>query len=245
MTSPLPVHHWCCCWCSKGSPEWDDHASPQTGVVAAIVLLVHVRGEIGLQDESAEAFADQTADGNLALLCVSFNRRSKIRGPEGDHTELPVAELPGGGQIDVEEVGITAIQCQRRRTRRQLRISRDMVQLRAPNDVRGQVQLIAGITEGEPLIERGGAPSHFAVDVEIGPEQVAETPIVTEVPRQLARDQWIVDTAQVGGLMHANLDQGPAIRNCTRPPKIVHGVDQARTGMSTPRDVPAGFPVRL
>ena len=34
-----------------GEPERDDHASPQTGVVAAVVLLVHVRGEIGLQDE--------------------------------------------------------------------------------------------------------------------------------------------------------------------------------------------------
>jgi hypothetical protein len=29
--------------------------------VAAIVLLVHVRGEIGLEDEPAEALADQTA----------------------------------------------------------------------------------------------------------------------------------------------------------------------------------------
>src|SRR6478752_2536328 len=188
MTSPLPVHHWCCCWCSKGSPEWDDHASPQTGVVAAIVLLVHVRGEIGLQDESAEAFADQTADGNLALLCVSFNRRSKIRGPEGDHTELPVAELPGGGQIDVEEVRIAAIQCKGHRTRRELGTPRNVIEVSTINDVRGQVQLVAGITQGKALIERGVAKSHFAVNVDIGTEQVADPPTVPEVPRQLARD---------------------------------------------------------
>ena len=65
--------HW---WRRGSGPERDDNPSPQTGVVAAIVLLVHVRGEIGLQDEPAEAFADQTADGNLALLGVSRNRRS-------------------------------------------------------------------------------------------------------------------------------------------------------------------------
>ena len=82
------------------------------------------------------------------------------------------------------------------------------IELRAPNDVRGQVQLIAGITQGKALIERGGAPSHFAIDVDIGTEQVAEPPIVTEVPRQLARDQRIVDAAQVGGVVDADLDQG-------------------------------------
>ena len=87
-----------------------------------------------------EALADQTADGNLALLLVSLNRRIEISGPEGDHTELPVTELPGGRQIDVEEVGITAIQCKGRRTRRQLRTSRNMVEVSAPDDVRGQVQ---------------------------------------------------------------------------------------------------------
>src|SRR5262245_52265500 len=43
----------------SASPEGDDEASPQPGVVAAVVLLVHVMGEIGLQDEPTEALANQ------------------------------------------------------------------------------------------------------------------------------------------------------------------------------------------
>src|SRR5262245_51606926 len=109
MTSPLPVHHWCCYRCSRGKPEGDDEAPPQAGVVAAVVLLVHVVGEIGLQDKPAEALADQTADGDLALLRVTGNWRIEIRGAERDHTELPVTELPGGRQIDVDEVRIATL----------------------------------------------------------------------------------------------------------------------------------------
>src|SRR4029453_10913448 len=118
MTSPPLVHQWCCCWCSRGSPQGDDEAPPQTGVVAAIVLLVNVVGEIGLQDEPAEALADQTADGNLALLRVTQNWLVEISRAEGNDAELPVTELPGRRQINVEEVRITAIQCKRGRARR-------------------------------------------------------------------------------------------------------------------------------
>src|SRR5262245_34033641 len=107
MTSPPPIHQWCCYRCSRGSPQGDDEAAPQAGVVAAIVLLVHVVREIGLQDKTAEALADQTADGDLTLLRVTVNWRVEISGAERDHTELPVAELPGGRQVDVEEVRVT------------------------------------------------------------------------------------------------------------------------------------------
>ena len=43
--------------CGSG-PQWDDNAPPQAGIVAAIIFLVHVGGEIGLQDQPAEALAD-------------------------------------------------------------------------------------------------------------------------------------------------------------------------------------------
>src|SRR5262245_56397269 len=184
-TSPLPVHHrWC--RCSRGKPEREDDASPQTGVVTAVVLLVHVRCEIGLQNRPTEALADQTADGNLALLGVTVNWRVEISGAGRDHTELPVAELPGGRQVDVEEVRVTTLYGKRRWARRQLRSTRDMVEVCAPDHVRGQVQLVAGITQGKALIKRGVAPSHFAINVDIGAEQVAEAPVVPKVPRQLA-----------------------------------------------------------
>src|SRR5262245_59592893 len=193
-TSPLPVHHrWC--RCSRGKPERENDASPQTGVVPAVVLLVHVRCEIGLQTGPTEALADQTADGNLALLGVTVNWRVVISGAERYHTELPVAELPGGRQVDVEEVRVTTLYRKRRWARRQLRSSRDMVEVCAPDHVRAQVQLVVGITQGKAPLGRCVAPSHFAVNVDIGTEQVTEPPIVAEVPRQLARDQRIVYAA--------------------------------------------------
>src|SRR5262249_10799853 len=119
MTSPPPVQQWCCYWCSRGSPEREDDASPQTGVVTAVVLLVHVRCEIGLQNGPTEALANQTADGDLALLRVTVNWRVEISGAERDHTELKFAELPGGRQVDVEEVRVTTLNAKRRRTWRQ------------------------------------------------------------------------------------------------------------------------------
>jgi hypothetical protein len=58
-----------------------------------------------------------------------------------------------------------------------------MVEVGAPDDVRGEVQLIASITQGKALIERSRTPSHFAINTQIRTEQIAEAPIVTEVPR--------------------------------------------------------------
>src|SRR5436190_10318871 len=84
---------------SGGSPEWKDDAPPQTSVVTAIVLLVHVRGEISLQDESAKTAADQPADGDLALLCIVCKRFVEIGRAEGNDAKLPRVEFPGHGQI--------------------------------------------------------------------------------------------------------------------------------------------------
>ena len=178
MTSPLPVHHrWC--WCRRGKPEREDDASPQTGVVAAVIFLIHVCGQISLQDDRTKALTDQSTDGDLALLQVTSNRRIKVRRPEGDQPELPVTELPAGRQIDIQEVGIAPVQCKGRWARRQLRASGHVIEVRAPDHIRGQVQAIAGITEGKPLIERGRTPCDFTINAQIGTQQVAESPIVS------------------------------------------------------------------
>ena len=176
--------------------------------MAAIVFLIHVCGQIGLQDDRTKALTDQSTDGDLALLQVAINWRIEISRPEGDQTELPITELPAGGQIDIQEVRIAAVQGEGRRARRQLRTSRNMVEVSASDDVRGEVQLIAGITQGKALIERSRTPSHFAINTQIGTEQIAESPIVSEVPRQLARDQRIVDTSEVGRMVDTDLDHG-------------------------------------
>src|SRR3977135_3526422 len=153
MTSPLPVERRG--WRSCGKPDRDDETSPQTGDVTPVILFVHVRSEIGLQDDWTKAVTDQTADGNLALLLVSRNWHVEISGAEGDYTELPITELPAGRQIDIEEVGIAAIQCKGRRARRQLRTPRKMVDVSAPDGIRGQVPPVTGITKGEQLLQTG------------------------------------------------------------------------------------------
>ena len=162
MTSPPSVELRR--WRSGRKPDRYDEASPQTGVVAAVIFLIHIRGQIGLQDDRTKALTDQSTDGDLALLQVAINWRTEISRPEGDQTELPITELPGSGQIDIQEVRIAAVQAERRRARRQLRTSRNMVEVGAPDHVRGQVQLIASITQGKALIERSGTPSHFAIN---------------------------------------------------------------------------------
>ncbi len=148
MTSPLSVERRACR--SGGEPDRDDETSPQTGVVAAVVLLIHVCGQIGWQDDRTKALTDQSTDGDLALLLVTRNGRIEVRGPEGDQPELPVTELPAGRQIDIQEVRIAAVQCEGRWARRQLRTSGNVIEVRAPDDIRGQVQAVAGIAQGEP-----------------------------------------------------------------------------------------------
>src|SRR6476661_7178543 len=78
MTSPLSVERRDCR--SGRLPDRDDETSPQTGVVAAVIFLIHVCGQIGLQDDRTKALTDQSTDGNLALLPVGINRRIEIGG---------------------------------------------------------------------------------------------------------------------------------------------------------------------
>jgi Tripartite tricarboxylate transporter family receptor len=85
IASPLSVERRACR--SGGLPDRDDESAPQTGVVAAIVFLIHVCGQIGLQDDRTKALTDQSTDGDLALLQVTINRRIEIGGPEGDQPE--------------------------------------------------------------------------------------------------------------------------------------------------------------
>ena len=146
--------------------------------MAAVVFLIHVCSQVSLQDDRSKALTDQSTDGDLALFQVSINRRIEISGPESDEPELPVTELPAGRQIDIQEVRIAPVQCKGSWTRRQLRASGNVIEVSAPDHIRGQVQAIAGITEGKPLIERGRTPRNFAINTKIGTEQAAKSPVV-------------------------------------------------------------------
>ena len=97
---------------------------------------------IGLQDDRSKALTDQSTDGDLALFQVSINRRIEISGPESDEPELPVTELPAGRQIDIQKVRIATVQCEGRWARRQLRTSGNVIEVSAPDHIRGQFKLL-------------------------------------------------------------------------------------------------------
>ena len=52
--------------------------------MAAIIFLIDVCGQIGLQDDWTKALTDQSTNGDLALLEVTSNGRVEVRRPEGD-----------------------------------------------------------------------------------------------------------------------------------------------------------------
>jgi len=135
MTSPLSVERRACR--SWGLPDGDDETSPQTGVVAAVIFLIDVCGQIGLQDDRTKTLTDQSTDRDLALLLVTRDGRIEVRGPEGDQPELPLTELPAGRQIDIQEVRIATVQCEGRWARRQLRTSGNVIEVSAPDHIRG------------------------------------------------------------------------------------------------------------
>src|SRR5262249_8645622 len=143
-------------------PDRDDDAGPTARVVAAVVGLGHVGGDVALQNHRPEVVADQPADRELALLAIVRDRPIQVGRAEGDETELPFAELLGRRQVDVQEVGVAAIEPERHRTRRYLRLGRDVIELDAPDHVRRQVPAIGRIAEGKALVERGGVPGQLA-----------------------------------------------------------------------------------
>jgi hypothetical protein len=82
MTSPLSVERRGY-RCGSG-PEREDNAPPQTSIMTPIIVFVHVRGEIGLQDHRTKAVANQRAHGNLALLLVASDRNVEVSRTKGE-----------------------------------------------------------------------------------------------------------------------------------------------------------------
>ena len=91
------------------------------------------------------------------MPAVVRNRRAEIVGSESNRTQLPLAESLGRRQVEVDEVRVASIVGERHRKRalEPVRIVGDLVELDAPDNVRGQVPVVAGVAQREPLIERG------------------------------------------------------------------------------------------
>jgi len=94
-------------------------------------------------------------------------------------------------------------------------MARDLVELDAPDSVRGQVPSVAGVAEREALIERPGTESHWAIHVGIAPEEVAEAKSIAEIPGQLNPCIWIKQASGVGRVLNARF-----YRNCGREGRL-------------------------
>ena len=76
-----------------------------------------------------------------ASLCLAYPAIGSLRSvsPMATAPELPAPNF-AGRLVDVEEVEIAAIEKRRSRAARQLWSGRDMVEVRAPDDIRSQVE---------------------------------------------------------------------------------------------------------
>jgi NADH:flavin oxidoreductase / NADH oxidase family len=141
---------------SRRRPERHGDTAPHASVVAGIIVLIDISGDIGLQPHGAEVVSNQPADRELALFLVARDGSAQVHGSKSDRAQLPFVELLGRRQIDVDEVRIAAVQAERSGTRRDLRPVGDGVKVDAINDIRGQIR--AAAIEGHPRAAWRGAP---------------------------------------------------------------------------------------
>jgi hypothetical protein len=64
--------------------KWKDDTHPPANIMPTIISLVHVTREPALQHQWTEIVAEEAPHRELALLCVSRNRRAHISGIETD-----------------------------------------------------------------------------------------------------------------------------------------------------------------
>src|SRR5580704_1279506 len=114
-------------WRSLGLPERNDHAEPAARGPPRVVMLDHIRGGVGLQGDRTEVVAHKAAGSELALSLIVRNRRREVGIAEGHSPELPFAELLRRRQVDIDEIGVAAVEAERSRAPRDLRPVGDAV----------------------------------------------------------------------------------------------------------------------
>jgi hypothetical protein len=64
-----------------------------TSVVAGIIVLIGISGDICLQPHGAEVISNQPAGRELALFLVARDGSAQVHGPKSDRAQLPFVEL--------------------------------------------------------------------------------------------------------------------------------------------------------
>src|ERR1700739_1067040 len=172
-------------WRSLGRPDRYAHAEPAARAPPPEVMLAHVRGGVGLQLDRTKIVTYKPAGVEPALPLIAGNRSREVAVAVGYGSELPFAELLGCREVNVDEIRITAVEAERSRARRNLRLVGDVVELDAIDDIRGQIPAIGRIAQREALIERCRTPRHWLTNTGIGAESITEAKTLAEGPRQL------------------------------------------------------------
>src|SRR3984885_16118649 len=95
-------------WRSLRRPKRNDHAEPAARVPAPVVALDHFRRGVSLQVDWTKIVAQQSTDGNVALLLIIADGTREIGRSVGHHSNLPFAKFLGRRQVDIEEIWVTA-----------------------------------------------------------------------------------------------------------------------------------------
>src|SRR5580692_3573590 len=77
---------------SRRRPERHGDTAPHTSVVAGIIALIGISGDIRLQPHGAEVVSNQPAGRELALFPVPRDGSAQVRGPKSDWAQLPFVE---------------------------------------------------------------------------------------------------------------------------------------------------------
>src|ERR1700733_3032691 len=100
------LHRLPCCRLRR--PQRNNHAEPAARVPAPVVALDHFRRGVSLQVDWTKIVAQQSTDGNVALLLIIADGTREIGRSVGHHSNLPFAKFLGRRQVDIEEIWVTA-----------------------------------------------------------------------------------------------------------------------------------------
>ena len=74
-----------------------------------VVALNHFRRGVSLQIDRTKIVAQQSTDGNVALLLIIADRTREVGRTVGHPSKLPLAKLLGRRQVNIEEIWVTAV----------------------------------------------------------------------------------------------------------------------------------------
>src|ERR1700733_6394964 len=93
-------------WRSLRRPKRNDHAEPAASVPVPVVALNHFRRGVSLQIDWTKIVAQQSTDGNVALLLIIADGTCEVGRSVSHPSKFPFAKLLGRSQVNIQEIGL-------------------------------------------------------------------------------------------------------------------------------------------